>query len=172
MFTEQQVEIVDEEGKPTGRYKVERNSQGFDFGYIAQDVKALTEQIGAFQSVVSVVGEYFTLDAQGYPVKDAQGNKIVNKRLGLNYSAMNIIIAAAEQYDASVSKRQAWRALHDFGLLEKVKEAVAGADAETQIDWETAQSFNRNYGAVTDLAKKMGMSDKELDKLFAHARTL
>jgi hypothetical protein len=172
MFTEQQVEIVDEEGKPTGRYKVERNSQGFDFGYIAQDVKALTEQIGAFQSVVSVVGEYFTLDAEGYPVKDTQGNKIVNKRLGLNYSAMNIIIAAAEQYDASVSKRQAWRALHDFGLLEKVKEAVAGADAETQIDWETAQSFNRNYGAVTDLAKKMGMSDKELDKLFAHARTL
>jgi hypothetical protein len=112
------------------------------------------------------------LDGVGFPAKDKDGKVIVNKRLGLDYSAMNIIIAAAEQYDASVSKRQAWRALHDFGLLEKVKEAVAGADAETQIDWETAQSFNRNYGAVTDLAKKMGMSDKELDKLFAHARTL
>jgi hypothetical protein len=172
MFTEQQVEIVDEEGKPTGRYKVERNSQGFDFGYIAQDVKALTDQIGAFQSVVSVVGEYFTLDAQGYPVKDAQGNKIVNKRLGLNYSAMNIIIAAAEQYDSSVSMRQARLALLKFGLLDKVEAAVAGAEKAIQIDWEFAQSVNRNYGSVTTLAKAMGISDKQLDELFALARTL
>jgi hypothetical protein len=172
MFTEQQTEIVDEEGKPTGRYKVERNSQGFDFGYIAQDVKALTEQIGAFQSVVSVVGEYFTLDAEGYPVKDAQGNKIVNKRLGLNYSAMNIIIAAAEQYDSSVSMRQARLALHKFGLLDKVEAAVAGAEKAIQIDWEFAQSVNRNYGSVTTLAKAMGIKDKQLDELFALARTL
>jgi hypothetical protein len=200
MFTEQQVEIteevtkevakVDAEGNPvldadgnqvmetvttqvgTGRYKVERNSQGFDFGYIAQDVKALTEQIGAFQSVVSEVGEYFTLDAQGYPVKDAQGNKIVNKRLGLNYSAMNIIIAAAEQYDSSVSMRQARLALLKFSLLDKVEAAVAGAEKAIQIDWEFAQSVNRNYGSVTTLAKAMGISDKQLDELFALARTL
>jgi hypothetical protein len=97
MFTEQQVEIMDEEGKPTGRYKVERNSQGRKYGLIAQEVKALTEAIGDFSDVVAVVGEYFTLDAEGYPVKDAQGNNIVNKRLGLDYDAVSMIVMASEQ---------------------------------------------------------------------------
>jgi hypothetical protein len=47
--------------------------------------------------VVVEVGEYFTLDAQGYPVKDAQGNVIVNKRLGIDYDAVSFCVMCAEQ---------------------------------------------------------------------------
>jgi hypothetical protein len=157
---------------PTGRYKVERRSIGFRYGYVAQDVQALVEQIGDFHSVLQVVGEYFTLDGVGFPAKDKDGKVIVNKRLGLDYSAMNIILAAAEQYDSSVSMRQARLALLKFGLLDKVEAAVADAEKAIQIDWEFAQSVNRNYGSVTTLAKAMGISDKQLDELFALARTL
>jgi hypothetical protein len=57
-------------------------------------------------------------------------------------------------------------------LLDKVEAAVAGAEKAIQIDWEFAQSVNRNYGSVTTLAKAMGISDKQLDELFALARTL
>jgi hypothetical protein len=83
--------------EPTGAYKVTRTSQGTKYGLIAQDVQALAETVGAFSDVVVKIGEYFTLDAQGYPVKDAQGNNIVNKRLGLDYDAIQFLIAAAEQ---------------------------------------------------------------------------
>jgi hypothetical protein len=105
MFTEQQVEIMqdvtDSEGNtiqvPTGRYQAIRNSQGIKRGLIAQEVLALAQSIGDFTDVVVEVGEYFTLDAQGYPVKDAQGNNIVNKRLGIDYGSVNVIVMAGEQ---------------------------------------------------------------------------
>lgn len=105
MFTEQHEQItetvVDGEGNetqvPTGRYEVKRNSLGKKRGLIAQEVQALAASIGDFSDVVQVVGEYFTLDAQGYPVKDAQGKNIVNKRLGLDYDAVSFIVMCAEQ---------------------------------------------------------------------------
>jgi hypothetical protein len=93
--------VTDGEGNetqvPTGRYEVKRNSLGKKRGLIAQEVQALAASIGDFSDVVAVVGEYFTLDAQGYPVKDAQGNNIVNKRLGLDYDAIQFVICAGEQ---------------------------------------------------------------------------
>jgi hypothetical protein len=82
---------------PTGRYQAIRNSQGIKRGLIAQEVLALAQSIGDFTDVVVEVGEYFTLDAQGYPVKDAQGNNIVNKRLGIDYGSCNVIVMAGEQ---------------------------------------------------------------------------
>jgi hypothetical protein len=111
MFTEQQVQIMqdvtDSEGNttqvPTGRYQAIRNSQGIKRGLIAQEVLALAQSIGDFTDVVVEVGEYFTLDAQGYPVKDAQGNNIVNKRLGIDYGSVNVIVMAGEQVAAPLA---------------------------------------------------------------------
>jgi hypothetical protein len=111
MFTEQQVEIMqdvtDSEGNttqvPTGRYQAIRNSQGIKRGLIAQEVLALAQSIGDFTDVVVEVGEYFTLDAQGYPAKDAQGNNIVNKRLGIDYGSVNVIVMAGEQVAAPLA---------------------------------------------------------------------
>jgi hypothetical protein len=105
MFTEQQEpimqDVTDSEGNttqvPTGRYEVKRSSQGIKRGLIAQEVLALAQSIGDFTDVVVEVGEYFTLDAQGYPVKDAQGNNIVNKRLGIDYDAVSFCVMCAEQ---------------------------------------------------------------------------
>ncbi len=124
MFSEQQVEIMEEvteevpifengeatdktETKtrqvPTGRYQAVRNSQGIKRGLIAQEVLALAQSIGDFADVVVEVGEYFTLDAQGNPAKDAQGNNIVNKRLGIDYGSVNVIVMAGEQVAAPLA---------------------------------------------------------------------
>jgi len=105
LFTEQQVEIMDSEGNSTGRYKVQRNSQGRKYGLIAQEVKALCQSIGAFEDVVTAVDRYFQLDAQGYPVKDADGKPIKLERLGIDYDAVSFIVMAAES--ALVKSQQA-----------------------------------------------------------------
>jgi hypothetical protein len=105
VFSESQTQIMedvtDSEGNttqvPTGRYEAKRSSQGIKRGLIAQEVLALAQSIGDFTDVVVEVGEYFTLDAQGYPVKDAQGNNIVNKRLGIDYDAVSFCVMCAEQ---------------------------------------------------------------------------
>jgi hypothetical protein len=99
--------VTDSEGNttqvPTGRYEVKRSSQGIKRGLIAQEVLALAQSIGDFTDVVVEVGEYFTLDDQGYPVKDAQGNNIVNKRLGIDYGSVNVIVMAGEQVAAPLA---------------------------------------------------------------------
>jgi hypothetical protein len=82
---------------PTGAYKVTRTSQGTQYGLIAQDVQALTKQIGDFADVVINLGEYFELDDKGFPVKDKNGNAVKHMRLGLNYDAINVIVMCAEQ---------------------------------------------------------------------------
>jgi hypothetical protein len=172
MFTEQQVEIMDEEGKPTGRYRVERNSQGTKYGLIAQEVQALAETVGAFSDVVAVVGEYFTLDDQGYPVKDADGNNIVNKRFGLDYDAINFIVMAAEQHDSRISMKQARLALLQAGLLDTVEGAIADADKATQIDWEYSNFLDPKHKIVNTLVEELGITKEQFDSLIALAKTL
>jgi hypothetical protein len=47
--------------------------------------------------VVINLGEYFELDAKGFPKKDAKGQAIKHMRFGLNYDAINVIVMCAEQ---------------------------------------------------------------------------
>jgi hypothetical protein len=200
MFTEQQVEImeevteevqktdaegnpvVDSEGNPvmetvvtqvpTGRYQAVRNSQGTKYGLIAQEVQTLAETVGAFSDVVAVVGEYFTLDDQGYPVKDADGNNIVNKRFGLDYDAINFIVMAAEQHDSRISMKQARLALLQAGLLDTVEGAIADADKATQIDWEYSNFLDPKHQIVNTLVEELGITKEQFDSLIALAKTL
>jgi hypothetical protein len=193
LFSESQVEIMEEvteevpifengeatdktETKtrqvPTGRYKVERNSQGTKYGLIAQEVQALAETVGAFTDVVAVVGEYFTLDDQGYPVKDADGNNIVNKRFGLDYDAINFIVMAAEQHDSRISMKQARLALLQSGLLDTVESAISDADKATQIDWEYSNFLDPKHQIVNTLVDELGITKEQFDSLIALAKTL
>jgi hypothetical protein len=180
MFSEQQVQIMqdvtDSEGNttqvPTGRYEVKRSSQGTKYGLIAQEVQALAETVGAFSDVVAVVGEYFTLDDQGYPVKDADGNNIVNKRFGLDYDAINFIVMAAEQHDSRISMKQARLALLQAGLLDTVEGAIADADKATQIDWEYSNFLDPKHQIVNTLVEELGITKEQFDSLIALAKTL
>jgi len=71
-----------------------------------------------------------------------------------------------------VSRRQALRALHDAGLLEAVQAAVSNADEITQIEWQTAGEFARNWPTLQTLASALGMTEQQLDGLFLAASKL
>ncbi|MEK7882892.1 hypothetical protein [Methyloversatilis sp. NSM2] len=73
----------------------------------------------------------------------------------------------------SVTRRQARRALEEAGLLETV-ETYFSTQASTadRIDYEDAQTFDRDWPALTQAATALGLSSIQLDQLFVAASTL
>lgn len=83
--------------------------------------------------------------------------------------------AEAELPPAQITKvtpRQARLALYGVGLLSQVNAAIAAADEPTQITWEFASEIDRNDQLVIALAAALGLSNKQVDALFAQAATL
>ncbi|GAA4425770.1 hypothetical protein [Acidovorax lacteus] len=81
--------------------------------------------------------------------------------------------AQASPVPASVTMRQARRALHAAGLLPQV-EAAINAMPEPQrtaarIEWEYSSVVQRHNGFVSQLAPALGMTDAQLDALFITA---
>jgi len=72
----------------------------------------------------------------------------------------------------SVTMRQARLALHAAGLLDDVEAAVQAADKATQIEWEYAQTVERNWPTLALLAGALGLTDETLDSLFSAAAQL
>lgn len=70
----------------------------------------------------------------------------------------------------SVTMRQARLALHRTGMLSQVDAAIT--DAEARIEWEYAQTVERNSPLVTHLAAGLGLTEGQIDDLFALASTL
>jgi hypothetical protein len=70
-----------------------------------------------------------------------------------------------------VTKTQALIALQRAGKLDAVKAAVA-TDPENQIWFDTAQTWHRDNPRVQALAPAVGLTDKDLDDLFALAATV
>jgi hypothetical protein len=71
----------------------------------------------------------------------------------------------------SVTMRQARLALHRAGLLAQVDAAIA-SDVEAQIEWEYAQTVERHSPLVQNLAAGLGLTEQQLDDLFAQAAAL
>lgn len=72
----------------------------------------------------------------------------------------------------SVSMRQARLALLAAGLLDDVETAIAGAGAAAAIEWEYAQTVDRDYGLVPAMATELGLTGAQLDALFIAAAAL
>ena len=76
----------------------------------------------------------------------------------------------------SVSMRQARLALHAAGLLTLVDAAIASMSeperTAAQITWEFAQTVDRQFGMVPELAASLGMTDAQIDDLFITASKL
>lgn len=72
----------------------------------------------------------------------------------------------------SVSMRQARLALLNAGLLDDVEAAVATAGRAAQIEWEFATEVRRNHPLITIVQAEQGMSDAQIDELFAGAAKL
>jgi hypothetical protein len=76
----------------------------------------------------------------------------------------------------SVTMRQARLALHAAGLLPSVNAALEAltepAKTAAIIEWEYAQTVDRNSGLVPELATALGMTELQIDNLFITAATL
>jgi len=80
------------------------------------------------------------------------------------------------QVPESVSMRKARLALHMSGLLAEVESAISSLPepdrTEVSIEWEYAQSVDRNWPRVRQLTDQMGLTEQQVDDLFLLASTL
>jgi hypothetical protein len=94
---------------------------------------------------------------------------------GSTYSAPPVAVAVAV-VPTSVTMRQARLALLSAGLLSSVDMAITSladpAKSEAQIEWEYAQTVDRNAGLVPAMASALGMTEIQIDDLFILAATL
>lgn len=77
----------------------------------------------------------------------------------------------------SVTMRQARLALLGAGLLDDVDAAIAAIpdtvqSRAAQIEWEYAQTVDRNSAFTQQLAPALGLTDQQLDALFTQAAAL
>lgn len=71
-----------------------------------------------------------------------------------------------------VTPRQARLALSAAGLLDQVNSAIAGMPAAAQITWQFASTINRADPLIAQLGPTLGLSEQQIDQLFAQAATL
>lgn len=71
-----------------------------------------------------------------------------------------------------VSMRQARLALLQQDLLSTVDEAIAAGSEADKITWEYATEVNRNEALLQNMAVALGLSEEDLDNLFALASSL
>ncbi len=85
--------------------------------------------------------------------------------------------AAAEPPIGSVTMRQARLALLGAGLLDDVDAAIAAIPDATQrraaeIEWEYAQTVDRDSPFTQQLAGGLGITPEQMDQLFTQAAAL
>jgi len=77
---------------------------------------------------------------------------------------------------ATVSRRQALRALHDAGLLDDVEAIINGmsepARTVARIDWDNATEFRRDNPLVAQLGAALGLTPAQVDDLFTVAAAI
>lgn len=83
---------------------------------------------------------------------------------------------APEAASQSITMRQARLALLNAGLLDDVEAAIITMDepqrTQTQIEWEYAQTVQRDNALVAALGPMLGLDDAAIDSLFSMAATL
>lgn len=77
----------------------------------------------------------------------------------------------APELVVSVTPLQMRRALNHTGLRSSVEAAVAGADQDTKDAWEFASEIRRDNSLLLGMATQLGMTEQQLDDLFALAAT-
>lgn len=89
--------------------------------------------------------------------------------------AIYAAVAAAEAKERkpkTVTMRQARLALLQSGLLDAVESAVTGAGKAAQIEWEYSSEVHRDKALVKALTPALGLTEEQLDDLFALAASL
>lgn len=71
-----------------------------------------------------------------------------------------------------VSMRKARLALHQFGILDAIEASMATASKSDQIEWEYATEVVRTSPLVVNMVASLGLTEQQVDDLFALADTL
>lgn len=80
--------------------------------------------------------------------------------------------AAAAKAARAVSPAQARRALLRMDLLDEVEAAIAAGPREIKIIWEYASTIERSSPLIAQIGGSLGLSEQQIDELFALAATL
>ena len=83
------------------------------------------------------------------------------------------LAAAPDAPDAqpsdTISRFQARAVLLNAGLLTQVEQVVANADDMTRLAWAEAVEWKRSSPTINSLGAQLGLSDAQMDALFAAA---
>lgn len=71
-----------------------------------------------------------------------------------------------------ISKTQMTKALIYFGIMSSIDKALDNVDTESREAWQNATEFNRDDEFLTQLARKIHMSDLQLDFIFEIGATM
>lgn len=123
-------------------------------------IAILTEQTGAISAAGSDGGPYLLRFSDGSS-RDATTDEI---------AAASAAWARAQI--KPVTARQMLRALDQLQLLDAIEAFVATQSRPVQIDWTRSQEFQRDNPTLAAGAAAFGMSDVEIDAIFALAASL
>jgi len=86
------------------------------------------------------------------------------------------VLLLAATVPRSVSRRQARLALLDAGLLASAEAAIVAMPSplreRAKIDWDDAQTFDRDNPLLAQMAAALDLDDAALDALFVAAAAL
>jgi hypothetical protein len=91
---------------------------------------------------------------------------------GYTYNNGQFIAPVVSSLPQTITMRQARLALSAAGLLGTVNAAVANADEATRIEWEYAQTVNRNWPTLLTMANIVGLDSAQIDQIFILGATL
>lgn len=124
-------------------------------------------------------GNFIKRLADGAQIPVASGNKDYAEFLAWVASGHTPSepVASPLVIPTSVTMRQGRLALLGAGLLDQVSNAVealpdAGQRAAAMIEWEYAQTIERNSTFTQVMSAQLGLTTEQLDQLFLTASTL
>lgn len=104
-----------------------------------------------------------TFDGTDYLCRDVRADSA--------FADYHPLLATARPY-GRCTPRQARLALARSDLLTAVQAWIATAPQATQIEWEFAQEIHRDWPPIAEAATALGLTEAQLDDLFALAATL
>ena len=139
---------------------------------------ALSEDSLAFLGLAPVVAvappEYdpYTADLVEEPPELVDGVWVQQWRVAAAPAAEVAARGLARRGGLTATPRQARLALKQAGLLTAVAAWIAQADETTRIEWEFALEVRRDWPPILACGAALGLSEAQLDALFAQAATL
>ncbi|TNF09389.1 MAG: hypothetical protein EP323_00375 [Gammaproteobacteria bacterium] len=114
------------------------------------------------------------IDGEAYSI--LQGEVVINKQIRAMTQQELDSRLAEKRNGMVVSMRQARLALLQAGLLPQIDAAIASLTepekSGVSIEWEYAQEVKRTHAWVIALGQQLGLSDQQLDDLFAMAAAI